>query len=654
MANKIKGDSQAQQLMQQALSRAGTGAKAAAERVLAQAAGADGNRWLDAAEAKRVADAFEAKSGGTRKLTKAEIEEIGKGIAADAAQRKGALNLDGLTSSFTSEKTDLESKILNGIRDSVAQAAGRHVDVDVMIYQFQSKAIADELIALCKANPNLDVRVIADFSQTSEAGNNQVPRLGLLSEKPAAQGGIPNLHIRYKKDAPYTWDAKDKRPVYSHASTQGLNHHKGFVASIEGRPVKGMFGSFNWSKTANTSNYEDLLEVDATKSSAALSMAQQYREEFRGLFDHTDSLTQAQATHFKRTLFDDLKRANGVAPGDYRQPSAATLAPGAKYGAFDATGGWDVNSLRSQDLNGLTGLLGATALGKVQAELAANGRFEDANELFVRVPSLASLAEPAKARIRQLAFGDGQVSINEAQADELVRAGLTTREADAVVAARSSAGTFESLAELTTRVPGFTAARLAKLEPRLSATGLDAFFSARPFGQAWQGPGFAESNRTATLPVRQADGTTAKAEATVAQAVVDLFRRAQPGQTILVSMYGISLGTPEWNALVEAANRGVGIKVLLNEGYNDPAAKALVDLMKAGKSNVDARMQTAKTMHTKFGVVGDDVFTGSANFSGSASTKHAEDRFLLRNQPEMAAAYSAEFERVWAKSKVLS
>jgi phosphatidylserine/phosphatidylglycerophosphate/cardiolipin synthase-like enzyme len=58
-------------------------------------------------------------------------------------------------------------------------------------------------------------------------------------------------------------------------------------------------------------------------------------------------------------------------------------------------------------------------------------------------------------------------------------------------------------------------------------------------------------------------------------------------------------------------------------------------------------------MHEKFMVhhEGDDVFNGSANISRGAETRNAEDRFFLKNNPEVAAAFRAEFARLWEVSR---
>ena len=120
-----------------------------------------------------------------------------------------------------------------------------------------------------------------------------------------------------------------------------------------------------------------------------------------------------------------------------------------------------------------------------------------------------------------------------------------------------------------------------------------------------------------------------------------------------VAMYGMSGTAPEVKALTEAARRGVTVRIVINDAYS-ASTVAAIKALKAQGLAIDIRVQSAKTMHEKFGVVGDDAFSGSANFSESSSTKHSEDRFTVKNHPEIAAQFQSQFELLWAKSKVMN
>jgi phosphatidylserine/phosphatidylglycerophosphate/cardiolipin synthase-like enzyme len=103
---------------------------------------------------------------------------------------------------------------------------------------------------------------------------------------------------------------------------------------------------------------------------------------------------------------------------------------------------------------------------------------------------------------------------------------------------------------------------------------------------------------------------------------------------------------------VSAARRGAVVRVVLNDDYSAATVAALKALRVQGLP-IDVRVQSAKTMHEKFGVVGDDVFFGSANFSSSSSTKHSENRFTIKNETGTATAFQSRFDSIWNKSKIV-
>jgi phosphatidylserine/phosphatidylglycerophosphate/cardiolipin synthase-like enzyme len=46
--------------------------------------------------------------------------------------------------------------------------------------------------------------------------------------------------------------------------------------------------------------------------------------------------------------------------------------------------------------------------------------------------------------------------------------------------------------------------------------------------------------------------------------------------------------------------------------------------------------------------------TGSFNYSAAAADKNAENVLLLRDAPEIAAVYAAEWEKLWNESDVIN
>ncbi|MFN7135411.1 MAG: phospholipase D-like domain-containing protein, partial [Myxococcales bacterium] len=234
---------------------------------------------------------------------------------------------------------------------------------------------------------------------------------------------------------------------------------------------------------------------------------------------------------------------------------------------------------------------------------------------------------------------------------ELDVAGFSASMAKAIVAHREKHGDFESVDELL-QVPGMTVARLNLARRHLSAEDVEAFFNSRPLGAPEAGTGYGRESSSRTSALMNERGEVVRARPTVTAGVADLFHRAKPGQTVRVAMYGMSSTSGEFRAMVAAARRGVAVKVVLNDAYTASTVTALKALAQQGLP-VEVRVQTAKTMHEKFGVIGDDVFFGSANFSESSSTKHSEDRFVVKNSLELSEAFAARFDELWGKSKVM-
>jgi phosphatidylserine/phosphatidylglycerophosphate/cardiolipin synthase-like enzyme len=92
----------------------------------------------------------------------------------------------------------------------------------------------------------------------------------------------------------------------------------------------------------------------------------------------------------------------------------------------------------------------------------------------------------------------------------------------------------------------------------------------------------------------------------------------------------------------------VAVRAVVYKEYNAAAIEALRAHGARGL-DVQVKVIASRVMHEKFGVLNDDVWNGSANFSTSSITKHTEDRFLFRNMPELAARFVAEFDRLWAR-----
>ena len=103
-------------------------------------------------------------------------------------------------------------------------------------------------------------------------------------------------------------------------------------------------------------------------------------------------------------------------------------------------------------------------------------------------------------------------------------------------------------------------------------------------------------------------------------------------------------------ALAEAQMRGVDVKVALDPCADFDTAVQIRNYL--DDQGVPMRLSENPNdgiMHDKFAVIdGDVVLTGSYNWTMSANEKNDENLVRLAN-PELAAQFEDEFERLWAR-----
>jgi len=633
-------------------------AKAIIDATLKDLASIDGDRVLDTFEAVELKAAYDALLPQGGPITTQVATDLSTALKTRIASMKAERASSATEAIFTSEGaalTNFRTKIMATITDTIAKANGKKVDVDMMIFAFTDKVLADELVSLAKQHPNVNFRLLTDWSQMATSGDRQAPRLAKI----AADEGLTNLEVKFKRDEPYVWSSSQNRPVFSHGATKGLNHHKGFVASIEGRPEKMTFGSFNWSISAMTGNYENLMLLDR-KDPDNRGIMKGYKDEFVAFWnDDASALTLSEARKDKEAQYKALYDANNV---PYTPMNIADGPADVPYVAEDKNAAFDINSFADGDATALKDIVGASLAGKIAKELREFGRFDSYTELLARVPDLASASTWVREHLSEnLEFGEGGLSVNTATVDELKRAGLTSTQAKRIVELREQKGSFESVDEIDD-VVGIGAATMDKARFVLTDDEAVGTYSARKIG----GPattGWSETNHgTMLVPTNGDTGATpasgkqiapVRADMTamnrdMAAPVIDLLRRAKPGDTFRISMYGLSKTSPEYLEMEKALARGVKLRVVIYKSYNEGTIAALKEL-KAQGFDVDTRVIKSRVMHEKFGVINDDVFNGSANMSTSSITKHSEDRFLFRNVPDLADRFVEEFARLWEK-----
>jgi phosphatidylserine/phosphatidylglycerophosphate/cardiolipin synthase-like enzyme len=99
-------------------------------------------------------------------------------------------------------------------------------------------------------------------------------------------------------------------------------------------------------------------------------------------------------------------------------------------------------------------------------------------------------------------------------------------------------------------------------------------------------------------------------------------------------------------ALINANNSGIEVKGVLDKAQ--ALSNAGGEYQNLLESSIDVRLDgNPKSMHHKVIIIDVQiVVTGSYNFSKSAKTRNDENTLILHN-PEIAAIYMEEFERVW-------
>lgn len=508
---------------------------------------------------------------------------------------------------FNSEpSTDLTGEIIASLERGIAAAAGKPVEFRVNIFSFTEQSIADKMLELAAAHPNLSISIVTDFSQLSAQGG-QARRL--------EAAGLANIDVRYKKDDPYRWDAAAGRAVYDHGQTDGLDHHKGMATVIDGVPTELVTGSFNWSPTANDSNYENLMRFHR-EVPAERELIRAFAAEQGAMFRNSAvSLSGPEARAYKTWLLAKYAYDNGAGPNPGAMPVPST---GDGIEPITVCPNPSVQPTLEELVASVNGAVALTG-----GDLKADPFVFEAGDL---------------------------VAINHATYDELdAIPGVGPVTAARILAFVDTYGPMETLEDL--RRAGIGSATAEKIAAHADLRYSEAFFSSKLLGCDRAGTGFAAMNATNTTRVRNAnDDKVSVVPGSLPAPAIDLFRRANPGDTIRIAAYGYSASSPEYLAMKQAVERGAKVEVILNKAYNESVVAALQTLADANPGRVTVKMFRSRTMHQKFAVVGDDVFNGSSNLNTSSTNKHAEDRFVVKNDPAFSGAFQAEFARLWERA----
>ena len=227
---------------------------------------------------------------------------------------------DTVEALFTSQVggAGLRDRILAVIQDAVSLAGASQVDIHIMTFSFTDAQIADRLVEAARTQPNLSIRLLADWNQGAEGTERKVRALAAL--------GLPNLEVRYKKDQPYVWDADARRMQWSYQASRGLLHHKTLAVLVDGRPHTLLCGSFNWSKRS-VKSYENLIVLTADDP-ASLYVMTAVEREFEALWsDGAATLSPDEVRTHYAAILSEYQKDSACAAADVVGVACGAGAP---------------------------------------------------------------------------------------------------------------------------------------------------------------------------------------------------------------------------------------------------------------------------------------------------------------------------------------
>jgi len=133
------------------------------------------------------------------------------------------------------------------------------------------------------------------------------------------------------------------------------------------------------------------------------------------------------------------------------------------------------------------------------------------------------------------------------------------------------------------------------------------------------------------------------------QAIIRLIQDAKT--SVHVAAYAFT-SRPIAQALQDARARGLDVRVVVDKSQASGRYSAAAFLADHAVSvRVDGVYQL---QHQKVVIVdGVSVETGSYNFTASARDRNSENVIIIRNVPELAARYEANWEKMWGESVVM-
>lgn len=200
----------------------------------------------------------------------------------DVSAKPGDLEVLFNAESVSETKYVRIDKALANLIDRANRKGG---SLDVAMFSFTRRWLAEMLVDVARHNPRVPVRVMMDQSQINE-GSRGVPVIGPWIEEQAREHGLKNLQVRYKwRSNVYGWEEPEEEggtpigPGLVHFRSP-LLHHKLVIVNKRWMGA----GSYNWSGTAERRNFENLGIFDARRPDEK-ELVQRYISEFDAIWN---------------------------------------------------------------------------------------------------------------------------------------------------------------------------------------------------------------------------------------------------------------------------------------------------------------------------------------------------------------------------------
>ncbi len=177
-------------------------------------------------------------------------------------------------------------------------------------------------------------------------------------------------------------------------------------------------------------------------------------------------------------------------------------------------------------------------------------------------------------------------------------------------------------------------------------------FSSRGPTESVAGRGYSPHNRDRRFALFKPSGHVKQVPLTLSVLALDVIARAAKGETLKVAMYALSARVPEYAALLDAARRDVHIQILLDGVVGVTIERQLADVIRREALPIEAR-RGGRMMHQKYLVHPESrtVLTGTANLSTDSSTRHTEQRILIRGDGALTDCFLRDFHMIWTRLK---